>query len=442
MPPNTGPFDHFPTTGGFRAPFYTLRFDADGRSTSPLTQQHLIDALRTGTFTDAFVFSHGWNNSWNEALGKYREFIAVFQKLVRDHHLELDREYRPVLVGIFWPSTAMELPWEKGPDIAGVNDAIGEPGIALESAFAGLVEPGERAEFYRLAEPATVDEADGRRLVGLLHGVFAGGDAELPGDDNRDTDDVLSAWATLEARLADRPPLPASPGDFGRPLARPLGTAEAAGFLDKLNPRTLFRMLTVFQMKDRAGAVGVAGVGTLLREMLEATSAATRLHLTGHSYGARVLLNAVSRPAGGPLPRPVDSLLLLQPAVNHLCFSAANPEGGYRRAVEFVRQPIMSTFSVHDFALHKTFHLALRRGKDLGEIGIAADEPPNEYAALGGYGPRGAVSFTEVPIKDPGDPYPLDGPEVLAINGSRTIRGHGDIASPSTAWALFTLVRG
>lgn len=442
MAAQTGPFDHFVTAGGFRAPFYALRFDADGRSMSPRTQQHLIEALRGGTFTDAYVFSHGWNNSWNEAIGKYREFVASFQSLVRDRHLELGREYRPALVGVFWPSAAMELPWEKGPDIAAADDGIGEQDITLESEFAAFVDPGDRAEFYRLAEPATLDEAAGRRLVELLGGVYSSGDSDLPGDAGRDVDDALFAWAAVETLVADRPDLPASPDDFGAPVGVPPGSPDAAGFLDKLNPRNLFRMLTVYQMKDRAGIIGTAGVGPLLRDMLGATGAATRFHLVGHSYGARVLLNAVSRPVGAALPRPVDSMLLLQPAVNHLCFSAARPEGGYRKALELVRQPIMTTFSVHDFALHNTFHLALRRGKDVGEIGIAGDEPPNEYAALGGYGPRGEVSFIEVAIKDPGDPYVLDTAEVLAINGSRTISGHSAISSPSTAWALFNLVKG
>lgn len=436
-----GPFDHVVTADGFRAPLYALRFDADGRSASPQTQHHLIDAVRDGTFTDAYVFSHGWNNSWNEALSRYREFIATFQALVHDRQLDLGRAYRPVLVAVFWPSTALELPWEKGPDIAGIEDTPSEQDLTLESAYAHLVDPGERAEFYRLAEPATIDETAARRLLELLGGVYRTGDADLPGDAGRDTDDALAAWATIEARLAPRPDLPASPDDFGRAAGRP-GTPEAAGFLSNLNPRNLFRMLTVYQMKDRAGTIGTVGVGPLLRDLLDSAGAATRFHLVGHSYGARVLLNAVSRPVGSALPRPVDSLLLLQPAVNHLCFSAAHPEGGYRKALELVRQPIMTTFSVHDFALHDTFHLALRRGKDLGEIGIAGDEPPNEYAALGGYGPRGELSFTEVAIKDPGDLYQFDTWEVLALNGSRTISGHGDISSPSTAWALFSMVRG
>jgi pimeloyl-ACP methyl ester carboxylesterase len=179
--------------------------------------------------------------------------------------------------------------------------------------------------------------------------------------------------------------------------------------------------------------------------MIQATDGmSTRYHLVGHSYGARVLLAAITHPRGGPLSNLIDSLLLLQPAVNHLCFADRLPNGhpgGFRQALDLVRQPILTTYTPNDFALHKVFHLALRRGKDLGEIEIAGDEPPNEYAALGGYGPRGFADWGTVAIKDPPEPYDLGAgaPGVWAVNGSRTISGHGAVVNESTAWALCNL---
>ena len=234
------------------------------------------------------------------------------------------------------------------------------------------------------------------------------------------------------------------------------GTPEVAGFLDVLNPRNLLRAFTVRQMKDRAGTVGSRGVGPVLRDIQGAAPTA-RVHVVGHSYGARVLLNAVARPEGAPLPRPVDSMLLLQPAVNHLCFAASLPgrpgtPGGYRNAIERVRLPILSTFTPHDFALTKVFHLALSREKDLGEIAVAAaGEPPNKFAALGGFGPRGELRSSRVATKLPrqdaapgaDDFYELGpgAPEVWALDGQASISGHGDVVSPTTAWALLNLVR-
>ena len=431
-----------------------------GRPEGPLTRQHLIDALAAGGTTDVYVFCHGWNNDWKTALDHYRDFMATYRKLRDDHNLTFNRDYRPVLVGIHWPSTALVMPWEKGPEFAGdegeqETDAVD---FSLLNEVAARVDPDQLQRLYELVERPSLDEEEGTELLTIVSRIFADGDLDVEGDPGRDVDEMLVAWAKLEAQLAP-PPLPPSAEDFGAVGSVTAAAPEAAAFLEKLNPRNLMRGLTVYQMKDRAGIVGSVGVGPLLRDMLNATarkdetaelnSAAeevTRFHLIGHSYGARVLLTAVARPSGGPLPRPVNSLLLLQPAVNHLCFANQLPNarpGGFHDALAMVKQPILSTFSSRDFALHDAFHITLRRGKDLGEIEIAGDEPPNQYAALGGYGPRGFDQWEEVDVKDPPAAYDLGptAPRVWAVNGNRTISDHGDVINESTAWALFNLAR-
>lgn len=454
---------------GHQAPFYALRYDKDGVSTSPLTSDHMISALRDGAFTDVFLFSHGWNNDWDAALEAYQGFIRQFQRVRATYAVEVGRDYRPLLCGVFWPATALVMPWERGPDLAALDDDP-ESERALRRAIDGLAQaaaPGDRARYYLLMEKPELSKQEGDELVGMLAPVFAAGDGEVDdgGQAARDGTDVVNAWAMLQSAAQPKPSISADPFDIRSPAAgrQPShatapGTPQAAGLLDRLDPRMLVRALTVYQMKDRAGLVGSRGVGTLLRAALTAAPHA-RFHLIGHSYGARVLLNAVSRPEDGELPRPVDSLLLLQAAVNHQCFSAqlADPPhaaGGYRSALSQVRLPILSTFSAHDIPLHEVFHLAVRRGKDLGDIGVAADpdEPPSKYAALGGYGPRGAeldwratdtklplgASATETDFYDVGP----GAPRVWALNGRASIRGHGDVVTPTTAWALLSLVRG
>ena len=444
-----GPYLEVPIKPGETAPFYALRFDKHGRSEGPLTQQHAIDALAAGGFTDVYLFSHGWNNDWATALDRYKAFMMNYRNLRDEHDLSFDRPYRPLLVGVFWPSTALVMPWEQGPEFAGADGQDRADAVDLEliTEMATNIADEDLATFYSLVERDTLTEPEAKQLLRLLSGVFADGDPDVEGDPGRDVDDMLVSWAKLEATLSPQA-LAASPGDFGAVGAGGLTEPAAAGFLDKLNPRNLIRGLTVWQMKDRAGVVGSRGVGPLLRLMQDATQGSdTRFHLVGHSYGARVVLTAVAHPHGGPLPRPVDSMLLLQPAVNHLCFADRLPNGGlggFRQVLAQVRQPILSTFSSNDFPLSKTFHLALRRGKDLGEVQIAADTPPSPYAALGGYGPRGFDDWEEVPIKDPTVEYDLGphAPEVWAVMSDRTISSHGDVVNNSTAWALFCLAKG
>ena len=110
-----------------------------------------------------------------------------------------------------------------------------------------------------------------------------------------------------------------------------------------------------------------------------------------------------------------------------------------RAALDRVAKPIFATFSRRDFALHDTFHLALRRDADLGEARIAGDddEPPSKYAALGGYGPRGADERI-VPVQDVGQRYEMSpATRIYGIRADRTISGHGDISNESTWWALY-----
>ncbi len=184
--------------------------------------------------------------------------------------------------------------------------------------------------------------------------------------------------------------------------------------------------------------VGIHGVSPLLRDILGACS--SRVHLLGHSYGAKVVLSALSH---GAVPRPVTSALLLQPAVSRFCFAADaghGRPGGFRGALERTRLPIMSTFSRRDAPLSKFFHLAARRGSDVGEIRVAGGDI-SKYAALGGSDPEGwrIMSMFRVVIKPIGESYDLDArsEEVIALEAHDAIKGHGDISNTHTWWALY-----
>ena len=225
------------------------------------------------------------------------------------------------------------------------------------------------------------------------------------------------------------------------------GSAAERGLLANVlhfDPRDILRAVTLLKMKDRAGVVGAKGVGPLLAELLAANDAA-RLHLLGHSYGCRVVLAAL---CAQPLSRPVNSALLLQPAVSCLCFAGSvldtGRPGGFRSALERVEHPILTTFSERDLPLRNFFHLAVRRPGDIGEVGGSRDLEaiPDVHAALGGYGPVGcAGDCDDIVMPGPSVAYTLPpGAKVVGLNGTAHISGHGDISNEATWWALYTQV--
>jgi hypothetical protein len=156
-----------------------------------------------------------------------------------------------------------------------------------------------------------------------------------------------------------------------------------------------------------------------------------------------VVLSAL---CNGPAPsRAVDSVLLLQPALSCYAFTddLNGRRGGYRSALDRVRQPIITTWSAQDVPLTKFFHLAVRRKSDLAEA-LIAGRPPSTFAALGGYGPQDVPGGSEwIDMPAVGEAYPLSTPHrMIAVNGTRYITAHGTVETPETAWALLSQVRG
>ena len=455
-----GPYDYFPLPAGAIAPFYLIRFDKNGNCQSPLTLAQLLEEANSGHYTDIHVFSHGWNNVFKEAVALYRTFFDHYFQLRKEHRLE--KPYRPIMVGIIWPSTLLVLPWESAPHIAG-----GAPGVPDEqraelagadqealSSIAAELPPEDAKRLYYLAERAdSLSPADAHELAELLLPYYRSSSAEMQSAEVGETppqitaNDVLQIWSNAAPRGARQPAQAGFAAEDDDVSATP---QPAALDWRNLDPRWPIRIASVLQMKDRAGTVGARGVGPDLISRLLSTDG-LRVHLIGHSYGSKVMLSSLCAQA----PRfSAASLLLLEPAVSYLCFGenldGKGRRGGYRDALDRVSQPILSTFSSADAPLTKFFHLAVIRNSDWGEARIAG-EPPNKFAALGGFGPGGLrpgeSKTLDVLSPDPfpGSLYPRGDPgiKIYGLNGSNgQINGHGDVATRFTAWIHLNLVSG
>lgn len=448
--PLTGPITTLALADGTAVPCYVVPFDADGACSGPRAAAGAV-ADAAGA-TDVFLFSHGWNNDWAAATGRYQDFLHAYSAVRAQRWEPPTRPYKPVLIGVFWPSEALLGDPDQAPDIA-ADTGRTPAGRADEAArraeldgLAQLLAPADRERFSGLADRDGLDDTEAGELAALLAPVLAGPPDELGAPGEAPTPkDLTVIWEQLPAAGGGGPASTDTGGfvDDGGPAGP---GPETAGFLDlvkKLDPRQLIRAATVLLMKDRAGRVGARGVHDLLGRLVAATPD-VRVHLIGHSYGCKVVLSALC--AGDPPSRPVDSVLLLEPALSALAFATdvdgTGRPGGYRSALERSRQPILTTFSRHDVPLTKFFHLAVRRASDLGEAVIAGTPLPSRYAALGGFGPYGCDDDSVVvpPATAPAG-YPLGGPKrIVAVQGDSVISGHGAVTNPATAWMLLDQV--
>jgi len=432
----TGPYEKF--SGLY--PLYILQFDKSGNSTSPVTTAQLLNEVRSGAYTQIYLFSHGWNNDFGDALSLYRDFFNLFLEL-RAKEPPPDA-YKPVFIGLHWPSIILLMPWEKGPRFAAEsdNDAAFDSYARVRDLIAEDLPVGSTARFYELTGKDHVTEEEAQELADILAPLYRRNalDAYEEKPAAVDREGIIASWLSLPDDTI--PPAPPDYTHHGRAQEIPPAGVRSAGVLDFLDPRNAIRVTTVLKMKDRAGSIGRMGLAPLLGQLIPAAGK-TPIRLIGHSYGARVCLTALSSPALGTLK--VASLLLLQPAVNQYCFAPLVPDlgmpGGFVPALSRVGNPVYSTFSSRDIPNYAFFHLAARRTQDLGEVRFAA-EGPSVYSALGGYGPAGMIAsdVKEETIHASRDPYKYDpGLKVLALDGSADrIKGHGDVRTDFTCWAL------
>ena len=433
-----GPYRTLTTVEGHTFPYYIVPFDADGRCEGPLTQQHLL--AHCAEHSDIFLFSHGWNNDWSTATKRYEHFIQGFREQRRGLGLPMPSDYRPLLVGVFWPSQAME--WfeaETGPGFAAgdpaAQDAAAEVSRRLLADIANGLPSESRSRFFELAQADKLNEAEARELAAVLASTVQPDDEAGP-TDAPSANDLLVAAAAFAQPEPDYDAL----GTVGAAGSVPEAAFGIGDVLKALDPRQLLKPFTVWQMKDRAGKVGSNGVSALLAGLL--SNCGARVNLIGHSYGCKVVMSALCALPDGL--RKVHSALLLQPAVSQYAFAPEVPgrpgvRGGFVHGLHRVATPVVATFSANDLELTKMFHLALRRESDLGEQPTIAGGPPSKYAALGGFGPQ-ASGETIVDILDPKQDYAFGaGGRIVGVQGTRTISSHGDISNPSTWWLAYSV---
>ncbi|MBD0670478.1 hypothetical protein [Streptomyces sp. CBMA156] len=435
-------------------PVWDLVFDEKGVLTAPAAGDFLDEVTAEGV-RELFVFSHGWGTSDQHA----RELYGAMFPLIREAGSGTAGLGTVGFAGVFWPSLwfpptpATPPPAVAAPqagdgavvDLSAGTAAVSGADIAASLAT-GFADPEQQrtvTEIGRLidegaaAGPGETDQAKEQRLVGIQQLIRslvpppgAGGEFEDAGETALllDTDPKASYQAAAEA-FGSAPPGSSTQG-IGDWFGNALNGAKDA-----------LRVLSFSVMKARAGDIGRNGLGPLLAA-LHGREPGVRVHLLGHSFGARLVSFALAG-VGPAADSPVASLLLIQGAFSHWAFAHAqdNPFGSAGALNAFgdrVHGPLVATFSVHDWAVGiwypKASFLARQdseadvagRWDGMGADGYQAVAPAEERVMPA----DGGTDYAFVP----GTFYRVNAAAVIDnVEGEPFSGAHSDIRKPQVA---------
>lgn len=446
------------------ATYQLISFDANGverpEPDGSLLSAAIITRLRDPNegITDVFFSSHGWKGDIPAAIEQYDLWVAA---MLDDAELAAERakraDFKALVVGVHWPS----LPF-------------GDESLPGQSASTGGLLSGDDDQALEAAvEEYAASIADTPRARAAIRVIL---EAERADDGQRDSlpPAVRAAYAQLaaEADVADGTGNPSAPPGMehepfdadaiysaAREAAKPEGDPATAGLLGGgLLGRVKglivapMQQLSFWKMKNRARVVGESGVHDLLVSLQKAGSPTIRFHLMGHSFGCIVMSATVAGPPNGqPLPRPVDTLFLVQGALSLWSYAdnipfARGKQGYFHRilAQGLVRGPIVTTQSSHDTAVGRLYPAAVRVKSQF----LLGDEYP-KYGGVGSYGLQGVGPVGHnLAMHTDRTPYGFAAGSIYNLESSAVINqgggfsgAHSDIAHPEVASAFWQAVR-
>ncbi|MEX1078297.1 MAG: hypothetical protein WED09_04235 [Homoserinimonas sp.] len=446
---------------GFR--YFEVQFTKAGDVHDNEEVASLKKHLMLSDVKDLLVLSHGWNNDMQDARRLYEGLLSALRTALDARRIPGAPE-RLTVLGILWPSKKfadMELTASGAAGLASsvTDDALIRQIQQLEQL---LDDPEQTTKLESLKElvPRLEDSPKAQReFADLLRSALAS-ESDLPGVTEEEGEDASDTFfslpgAELMERLAKPVELDAEPEQAESDALDPIGGAarldtddvgSAAGlgeFLSgiKAGARNLLNYATFFSMKQRAGTVGERGVNALLGDIAQ-DHPDLRIHLVGHSFGARLVTAATAGPNKGSALAP-RSLTLLQAAFSHNGFGenfdGKGGNGGFRRVVSagLVRGPIVITHTRNDKAVGVAYPLAsLIAGSDSAGLG-------DENDRFGGMGRNGAQFTPEATmgkLRAVDHTYELGSGRVYNLRADSAVSDHSDIVGPEVAHLVISAI--
>ena len=430
----------FRQTSDTHTPYGLIAFDKNGaeRRDDPdgvngLMSERLLETAGSLRPSNIFLFSHGWKGDIASAIDQYNRWIDAMARLNTDIS-RMGPGFRPLWIGLHWPSQ----PWgEEDLGAAGSFDVSATQAAAPTQLDAYL----DRLNLN--------DSLRARELLGVIfreNRVNAGA-AALP-ENVVEAYDELSAMIGYQSQGAGADPA-ADNAPFDAQAAfqsmNSAGVSFGGGFLGGLlGP---LRQLSFWTMKKRARTVGEVGMHDFVGK-LQGVAPQARVHLMGHSFGCIVVSSICGGPKGTTaLPRPIDSLALVQGAVSLWSYADNIPSTGgagyfntaYHRPA--VSGPIMTTRSRFDIACGAFYPAAV--SLVLQSPSFAIDPSLIVWGALGAFGIQGIPGVVDQPMLNETGDYRFEN-KIYNLESSEFIKkmdgasgAHSDIDGPQVAHALW-----
>jgi pimeloyl-ACP methyl ester carboxylesterase len=172
--------------------------------------------------------------------------------------------------------------------------------------------------------------------------------------------------------------------------------------------------------------VGRAGLGPLIGR-IHAALPQLRVHLVGHSFGARLVSYTLAGLPDLPGDSPVKAVTLLEGAFSHNVFADPLPydqtrKGDLAGMLARIDGPLVACFSSFDSSVGTMYPLASFAARQ-DTAGLAPQVDQQRWGGMGSDGVQG-LTVTRVPIGDagPGTTYPFAKATALNIDASRVVR--------------------
>lgn len=431
-------------------PFWILRFDEEGNPSESVAT--FLRELPDASLTDLFIFSHGWNNDEATAMKLYTGFFEQVRDLVDSPGINKTPKVAIGVAGVIWPSILFpgdSLPQAGEGGAASLNSGDGAPTLQSELPKV-FSKPEQQLLLQELLSMLSEQAPNNQALLGFRDKL-----AQLvtvnPKTAESTQDDLELRAATVTndddwIALLDSMSVQATPDQSGG------GAADLGSFFGRLwnGAKNVLRTATYWEMKNRAGVVGEKGLGPLIGR-IHAALPALRIHLLGHSFGARLVSYSLAGLPDGLSGKnsPIKTLFLLQGAFSHFAFAGSLPFDASRKGdlagmAERVDGPLLTTHSLKDLAVGNAYPAASILAR---QDASAATDLLYRWEGMGHDGAQGvnAVNNTLGDVQtsyafESGKWLNLDGNQVI-VKGDPPSGAHSDIIHPEIAWAALSAAK-